>query len=152
MCSVTEGILKHLFCWNSMRRPRGKGETICAVAVAMCFEPWLCSMSPEPLLWHLQTSLCMGVATLSILSQLCLWGLPSHSTGGHVDPCAQVNHNCCRCSGKGLLQRGELSGRRVPCDDGDRALPLLPEVTGISMCHHKPNFHVLCTGWGSRSL
>lgn len=34
-----------------------------------------------------------------------------------------------------LFQWGVLSGRRVPCGDGDWALPLLAEALGISMLH-----------------
>lgn len=49
-------------------KTQGKGETICAVAVVFCFEPWLCSVSPELLLWHLQTSLWMGVAAVHLES------------------------------------------------------------------------------------
>lgn len=49
-------------------KTQGKGETICAVAVVFCFEPWLCSVSPELLPWHLQTSLWMGVAAVHLES------------------------------------------------------------------------------------
>lgn len=64
-----------------------------------------------------------------------------------MDLCTQANHNRCRLLGVSpamqpstlvsaenrLFQWREISGRRVPCGDGDRALPLLAEVLGISI-------------------
>ena len=92
--------------------------------------------------------------------QLCLRGLPSYSAGGRVDLCAQANHNCCRLlrvspamqpstlvsARNRLFQWGELSGREVPCGDGDLALPLLAEVLGISMLH--PLAKLSCSSYG----
>lgn len=38
VCSVIEGILKHILCWSPVRRPKGKGGTYYTVTVVMYFE------------------------------------------------------------------------------------------------------------------
>lgn len=49
-------------------------------------------------------------------------------------------------AGNRLFQWEELSGRSVPCGDGDWALPLLTEVLGISLLH--PLVKLSCSPYG----